>query len=66
MEVTAGSHYSGIYEFRPALASDWLAIADLLVETYTDGSFNTGDVLFFHGITPNLASNIPANPCACL
>ena len=51
LEVAAGSHHNGVYEFRPALGAGGIAIADSLAGTWTGGPFAQGDVLFFHSMT---------------
>jgi len=51
LEVAAGSHQDGVYEFSPALGAGGLAIADPLADTWTGGPFEAGDVLFFHSMT---------------
>jgi len=51
LEVAAGSHQKGVYEFEPALGAGGLAITDSLAETWTGGPFAQGDVLLFHSLT---------------
>ena len=51
LEVAAGSHQGGVYEFSPALGAGGLAIADPLADTWTGGPLEAGDVLFFHSMT---------------
>jgi ectoine hydroxylase-related dioxygenase (phytanoyl-CoA dioxygenase family) len=51
LEVAAGSHQDGVYEFSPALGAGGLSIADPLADTWTGGPFEAGDVLFFHSMT---------------
>ena len=51
LEVAAGSHQDGVYEFSPALGAGGLAIADPLADTWTGGPFEAGDVLLFHSMT---------------
>jgi len=51
LEVAAGSHQKGVYEFEPALGAGGLAITDSLAETWTGGPFAHGDVLLFHSLT---------------
>ena len=51
LEVAAGSHQGGVYEFRPALGAGGLAITDPLANAWTGGTLQAGDVLFFHSMT---------------
>lgn len=53
LEVAAGAHRGGVYEFQPALGAGGLAITDAFEGTWTGGPFAQGDVLFFHSMTPH-------------
>ncbi len=48
LEISAGSHTSGVYDFRPALGAGGMEIVDPLNGTWVGGTFEQGDVLFFH------------------
>ena len=51
LEVAAGAHRGGVYNFQPALGAGGLAITDSF--EWTGGPFAQGDVLFFHSMMPH-------------
>lgn len=51
LEVCAGSHRDGLYEFRPALGAGGLEITSLPQEGWVGGPMQQGDVLIFHSCT---------------
>jgi len=52
LEINAGSHLSGIYNFKPALGAGAIAITDPLDETrWMHGTMRQGDVIIFHSLT---------------
>lgn len=56
LEISAGSHTAGVYEFRPALGAGGLEIVDPLDGTWVGGPFEQGDVLFFHSLCAHRGS----------
>ena len=50
LECSAGSHTSGVYDFRPASGAGGMQIVDPLEGTWAGGPFEQGDVLFFHSL----------------
>ncbi|MEM7030028.1 MAG: phytanoyl-CoA dioxygenase family protein [Chloroflexota bacterium] len=50
LQVAAGSHKKGVYDFRPALGAGGLAVIDPLDGTWVSSPFEQGDVLFFHSM----------------
>jgi hypothetical protein len=59
LKVAAGSHRSGVYEFRPALGAGGLEITDDLSARWVGGSFEQGDVLIFHSMMVH--SGVPSS-----
>jgi hypothetical protein len=51
LQIAAGSHKHGIYDFRPALGAGGLEVIDPLEGTWVSNSFKQGDVLVFHSMT---------------
>lgn len=50
LQVAAGSHRRGVYEFRPALGAGGLEIIDDLDQCWVGGNLAQGDVLIFHSM----------------
>lgn len=50
LQVAAGSHRRGIYDFRPSGGAGGLEITDPLEGTWASAPFAQGDVLFFHSM----------------
>ena len=50
LQIAAGSHRAGVYDFRPALGAGGLEVTAALDGTWVSGSFDQGDVLFFHSM----------------
>ena len=50
LQVAAGSHTKGVYDFRPAGGAGGLAITDPLEGFWASTPFAQGDVLFFHSM----------------
>ena len=50
LQVAAGSHRRGVYDFEPALGAGGIAVTDPLEGTWVNGPFEQGDVLFFHSL----------------
>ena len=51
LQLAAGSHQSGIYDFRPALGAGGMEIIDPLEGKWVHTPFEQGDVLLFHSMT---------------
>ena len=51
LEIAAGSHRKGVFDFVPALGASGTEISDPLHGTWVGGTFQQGDVLFFHSMT---------------
>ena len=51
LQIAAGSHNSGVYEFRPALGAGAMEVVDPLEGTWVNNPFEQGDVLVFHSMT---------------
>ena len=51
LQVAAGSHQHGVYEFQPAMGAGGLAVTDPLEGTWAYSPFQQGDVLIFHSMT---------------
>ena len=51
LQIAAGSHKSGVYNFRPALGSGGLEVTDSLGDSWVNSPFKQGDVLIFHSMT---------------
>lgn len=51
LEVCAGSHRAGVYEFRPALGASAMEVTDNLPDDWRYNPFQQGDVLIFHSRT---------------
>jgi len=50
LQVAAGSHKHGVYDFIPANGAGGLEITDPLEGQWRGGPFKQGDVLFFHSL----------------
>ena len=50
LQLAAGSHRSGVYDFRPALGAGGLEIVDPLAGRWVNTPFEQGDVLLFHSM----------------
>jgi hypothetical protein len=50
LQIAAGSHTRGVYDFEPALGAGGLAVTDPLEGTWVGNSFAQGDVLIFHSL----------------
>ena len=51
LEIAAGSHRKGVFDFVPALGASGTEIPDPLHGAWVGGTFQQGDVLFFHSMT---------------
>ena len=51
LQIAAGSHRSGVYNFRPALGAGAMEVTDSLGENWVCGPTRQGDVLIFHSMT---------------
>ena len=50
LQVAAGSHRKGVYDFKPALGAGGIEITDPLEGAWVNSPFEQGDVLFFHSM----------------
>ena len=50
LQVAAGSHRQGVYDFKPSLGAGGIEITDPLEGAWVSGGFEQGDVLFFHSM----------------
>ena len=50
LQLAAGSHRSGVYDFRPALGAGGVEIVDSLAGRWVNTPFKQGDVLLFHSM----------------
>lgn len=50
LQIAAGSHRAGVYNYEPALGAGGMGIADLLEDTWVNNPFKQGDVLIFHSM----------------
>ena len=50
LQVAAGSHRQGVYDFKPSLGAGGIEITDPLEGAWVSGPFEQGDVLFFHSM----------------
>lgn len=50
LQVAAGSHRHGVYDFKPALGAGGIEITDPLEGAWVNSPFEQGDVLFFHSM----------------
>ncbi len=50
LQVAAGSHRRGVYDFKPAMGAGGIEITDPLEGAWVSGPFEQGDVLFFHSM----------------
>ena len=50
LQVAAGSHRKGVYDFKPALGAGGIEITDPLEGAWVNSPFDQGDVLFFHSM----------------
>ena len=50
LQVAAGSHKQGVYDFQPALGAGGLAVINPLEGTWVSSPFEQGDVLIFHSM----------------
>ncbi len=51
LEIAAGTHRQGVFDFVPALGASGTEISDPLHGSWVGGTFQQGDVLFFHSMT---------------
>ena len=51
LQVAAGSHRRGVFDFVPSLGAGGMAITDPLEGTWRGGPFAQGDALLFHSMT---------------
>ena len=51
LEIAAGSHRRGVFDFAPALGASGTEITDPLQGAWVGGTFEQGDVLLFHSMT---------------
>ena len=51
LEIAAGSHRHGVFDFVPALGAGGTEITDPLHGAWVGGTFQQGDVLLFHSMT---------------
>ena len=63
LQVAAGSHGHGVYDFRPTLGAGGIEVTDPLDGTWLSNPFQQGDVLVFHSMTvhkglPNTSDNL--------
>ena len=50
LQVAAGSHRRGVYDFKPALGAGGIEVTDPLEGAWVNSPFEQGDVLFFHSM----------------
>ena len=50
LQVAAGSYTHGLYDFQPAMGAGGLEIPDPIEGAWAGGTFEQGDVLFFHSM----------------
>ncbi|MCY3766517.1 MAG: phytanoyl-CoA dioxygenase family protein [Gemmatimonadetes bacterium] len=50
LQVAAGSHRKGVYDFKPAMGAGGIEITDPLEGAWVNSPFAQGDVLFFHSM----------------
>lgn len=50
LQIAAGSHRGGVYDFRPALGAGGLAVTEPLDDTWVNSRVRLGDVLIFHSM----------------
>ena len=51
LQIAAGSHRSGVYDFQPAMGAGGLEVLDPLDGAWRYSPFQQGDVLIFHSMT---------------
>lgn len=51
LEIAAGSHRQGVFDFVPALGAGGMVITDSFDDAWVGGTFEQGDVLLFHSMT---------------
>ncbi|MCY3911874.1 MAG: phytanoyl-CoA dioxygenase family protein [Chloroflexi bacterium] len=51
LQIAAGTHRKGVFDFVPALGAGGTEITDPLHGAWVGGTFQQGDVLFFHSMT---------------
>ena len=51
LQIAAGTHRKGVFDFVPALGAGGTEITDPLHGAWVGGTFEQGDVLFFHSMT---------------
>ena len=51
LQIAAGSHQRGVYDFQPAMGAGGLEVLDPLDGTWSYSPFQMGDVLIFHSMT---------------
>ena len=50
LQIAAGSHRGGVYDFRPALGAGGLAVTEPLDEAWVCSPIEQGDVIIFHSM----------------
>ncbi len=50
LQIAAGSHKAGVYDYAPALGVGGMGIIDSLEDTWVNNPFKQGDVLIFHSM----------------
>ena len=50
LQIAAGSHLGGIYDFRPALGAGGLAVTESLEDAWVNSPIEQGDVIIFHSM----------------
>ena len=50
LQLSTGSHWGGVYEFRPALGAGGMEVTDKLEGDWVHNPVEQGDVLFFHSL----------------
>ena len=50
LQIAAGSHLGGVYDFRPALGAGGLAVTEPLENAWVNSPIEQGDVIIFHSM----------------
>ena len=50
LQIAAGSHKNGIYDYKPALGAGGMGINESLEDSWVNNPFKQGDVLIFHSM----------------
>ena len=53
LQIAAGSHRRGVYDFRPAMGAGGMEVTDPLEGSWVYSPFKRGDLLIFHSMTPH-------------